>query len=55
MLLVIVLSLAVFAGIMYWMDPLLHYGTENDTFTYYEYGEMYSNPGIAKHYTYDAD
>ena len=54
MLLVIVLSLAVFAGIMYWMDPLLHYGTENNTFTYYEYGEMYSNPGIAKHYTYDA-
>lgn len=54
MLLVIVLSLAAFAGIMYWMDPLLHYGTENDTFTYYEYGEMYSNPGIAKHYAYDA-
>lgn len=54
MLLVIVLSLALFAGIMYWMDPLLQYGTENDAFTYYEYGEMYSNPGIAKHYTYDA-
>ena len=54
MLSVIVLSLVVFAGIMYWMDPLLHYGAENDTITYYEYGEMYSNPGIAKHYTYDA-
>lgn len=48
------LTLALFAGIMYLTDPLLHYGTENGTFTYYEYGEMYSNPGIAKHYTYDS-
>jgi hypothetical protein len=36
------------------MDPLLHYGQEKDMFTYYEYSEMYSNPGIAKHYSYDA-
>lgn len=54
MLLAVVISLATFAGIMYWMDPLLHYGAENDAISYYEYGQMYSNPGIAKHYTYDA-
>lgn len=54
MLSAVLASLAVFAGVMRWMDPLLHYGAENDTITYYQYGEMYSNPGIAKHYTYDA-
>ena len=54
MLLIIVLSLAAFAGMMYWMDPLLQYGAENDAITFYQYGEMYSNPGIAKQYTYDA-
>lgn len=54
MTLVTALSLMVFSVTMYWMDPLLHYGKENDALTYYEYGEMYSNPGIAKHYTYDA-
>lgn len=54
LVLVVGLSLGVFAGGMYWMDPLLHYGQENPVFSYYQYGEMYSNPGIAKHYTYDA-
>lgn len=46
-------TLAVFAGIMYVTDPLLRYGKENGMFTYYEYAEMYSNPGIARNYTYD--
>ena len=36
-------------------DPMLRYRTEDDgIFTYYEYAEMYSNPGIARNYTYDA-
>ena len=46
-------TLAVFAGIMYVTDPLLRYGKESGMFTYYEYAEMYSNPGIARNYTYD--
>lgn len=49
-----IVSLVVFAGIMYITDPLLQYGTENGFFTYYEYSEMESNPGIAKNYEYDA-
>lgn len=47
-------SLAVFAGIMFWSDPLIQYGKEKESFTYYNYTEMYSNPGIAKNYKYDA-
>jgi hypothetical protein len=54
LLLAVAVSMGVFAEVMYWMDPLLHYGAEKDAFTYYEYSEMYSNPGIAKHYSYDA-
>lgn len=46
-------TLAAFAGIMYVTDPLLRYGEENGLFTYYEYAEMYSNPGIARNYSYD--
>ena len=46
-------TLAGFAGIMYVTDPLLRYGEENGLFTYYEYAEMYSNPGIARNYEYD--
>lgn len=46
-------TLAAFAGIMYVTDPLLRYGKENGIFTYYEYADMYSNPGIARNYTYD--
>jgi hypothetical protein len=49
-----VLCLAAFAAVMYVTDPLLQYGTESKLFSYYEYGEMYSNPGIAEHYEYDA-
>ena len=50
----VVITLIGFAGLMFWMDPLLHYGTESGPLTCYEYAEMYSNPGIAKHYEYDA-
>lgn len=38
---------------MYVTDPLIRYGEENGLFTYYEYAEMYSNPGIARNYEYD--
>lgn len=47
-------TLVAFAGIMYVTDPLIRYGEENGLFTYYEYNEMYSNPGIARNYKYDA-
>lgn len=47
-------TLAAFAGIMYVTDPLIRYGEENGIFSYYEYNEMYSNPGIARNYEYDA-
>lgn len=46
--------LVAFGAFMYFTDPLLQYGTESDLFSYYEYGQMYSNPGIARNYTYDA-
>ena len=46
-------TLIAFAGIMYVTDPLLRYGGENGIFSYYEYNEMYSNPGIARNYEYD--
>ena len=50
---VILIVLFGFAGIMYILDPLLQYGKESAPLTYYAYSEMYSNPGIAKHYDYD--
>lgn len=48
------ITLIAFGILMYILDPLLHYGAEKGPLTYYEYSEMYSNPGIAKHYEYDA-
>ena len=50
----VVCTLAGFAFIEYTLDPLIHYGKESGILTSYEYTEMYSNPGIAKHYDYDA-
>ena len=47
------LTLAVFAGAMYVLDPVLNYGTECSLTPYYEYSTIYTNPGIARHYTYD--
>ena len=38
---------------MFVTDPLIRYGRENGIFSYYEYTEMYSNPGIARNYEYD--
>jgi len=49
-----ILFLAVFAGTMYYMDPLIQYGPESGPLTYYTYESMYLNPGIAKNYTYNA-
>ncbi|MBQ7827371.1 MAG: hypothetical protein IJ386_03815, partial [Clostridia bacterium] len=52
-LLLSAVTLTLFAGIMYVTDPLIRYGTESKLFSYYEYSELYSNPGIAKNYRYD--
>ncbi len=44
-----------FAASTYIFDPMLRYRTEDEgILSYYEYAEMYSNPGIATHYKYDA-
>lgn len=51
---VLAVALGGFAGMMYMFDPLLQYGKESAPLTYYAYSEMYSNPGIAQHYEYDA-
>ena len=56
---VILLSLTlamviVFGGMTYFLDPLLQYGNERGPLTSREYTEMYSNPGIAKNYDYNA-
>ena len=50
----VVLLLSVFGGLTYWVDPLLQFRQENPRITYYEYDEVYSNPGIAMHYDYNA-
>lgn len=44
----------VFGGMTYFLDPLLQYGNERGPLTSREYTEMYSNPGIAKNYDYNA-
>ncbi len=43
-----------FGGMTYYLDPLLQYGKEPGRLTSREYTEMYSNPGIAKNYDYNA-
>ena len=45
---------AAFGGVTYYLDPLLQYGNERGPLTYRHYTEMYSNPGIAKNYDYNA-
>ncbi len=54
LLAVLLATLLLFAGMMYAIDPLLRYGKEKEYITYYEYSEIYSNPGIARNYEYDA-
>ncbi len=49
----VLLTLIVFAVIMYVLDPLLQYRSEGKILSYYEYSELYSSPGIAQHYSYD--
>ena len=44
----------VFGGMTYFLDPLLQYGNERGPLTSRQYTEMYSNPGIAKNYDYNA-
>ena len=43
-----------FGAVEFLLDPLLQYGGERGPLTYREYSEMYSNPGIAKNYSYNA-
>lgn len=43
-----------FGEMTYYLDPLLQYGNERGPLTYRVYTEMYSNPGIAKNYEYNA-
>jgi len=47
-------SLLIFAGVMLLLDPVLNYGAEGKITSYYHYSTLYTNPGIAKHYEYDA-
>ncbi len=53
LLIAMFVTMSGFAGLMYYLDPLLQYGKESAPLTYYSYSEMYSNPGIAQHYDYD--
>ena len=46
-------TLLIFAGAMFVLDPVLNYRTECSLTPYYEYSTIYTNPGIARHYTYD--
>lgn len=46
--------LTIFAATEFLLDPLLQYGKEPGLLTYRQYSEMYSNPGIAKNYDYNA-
>lgn len=50
----VLFTLCAFAAVQYICDPMLRYGTESQPLTYYEYAEMYANPGIARNYSYDA-
>ena len=49
-----ILLLGTFGCLTYFLDPLLQFGAKNPLITYYEYDEAYSNPGIAKHWDYNA-
>lgn len=51
---VTLIIVAAFGGVTYYLDPLLQYGNERGPLTYRHYTEMYSNPGIAKNYDYNA-
>lgn len=44
----------IFGALTYSLDPLLQYGAEGGFLTYRHYSEIYSNPGIAKNYKYNA-
>lgn len=50
---VVVVIMCIFGGVTYSVDPLLQFHKEHPNITYYEYDEVYSNPGIALHHDYD--
>lgn len=50
---IVIFMLSAFGGLTYLLDPLLQFHKESPILTYYEYDEVYSNPGIAKQYDYD--
>ncbi len=54
-LLSVTFAIVIFFGAMTaYLDPLVQYGSESGPLTYRHYTEMYSNPGIAKNYDYNA-
>lgn len=52
-LILTVLLLAGFGTMTYIADPLLQFRPESDYITSYKYMDIYSNPGIARQYSYD--
>lgn len=47
------LALLLFGAIMYITDPLLYFRKESKPLTYYEYNQLYSAPGVIRHYDFD--
>ena len=54
LLALLLMTVFLFGSQMFYFDPLIQYGAEKSVFSYYESSELYSNPGIAKNYQYDA-
>ena len=48
------ISVLLIGTFTYITDPLGQFRTDSDIFTYWEYSELYSNPGIARNYEYDS-
>ena len=46
--------IVLFGMVQFYLDPLLQYGNERGPLTFRTYSEIYSNPGIAKNYDYNA-
>lgn len=47
-------AVVIFGSLTFYLDPLLQYNSEGGALTYRHYSEIYSNPGIAKNYNYNA-
>lgn len=52
-LVLVLLLLTAFGGVNYLADPLLQFRPESPWITSYKYMDIYSNPGIARQYSYD--